>query len=47
MIARRSPAGAVIACGGGGLLVLLASGRQWAHATVRNVVGRRVGHSCR
>jgi uncharacterized membrane protein (TIGR02234 family) len=39
MIARRSPAGAVIACGGGGLLVLLASGRQWAHATVSNISG--------
>lgn len=37
MTARRSPAGAVIACGVGGLLVLLASGRQWAHASLRAI----------
>jgi hypothetical protein len=35
----RSPAAAVLACAAGGLLVLLASGRQWAHTTVHNVAG--------
>jgi uncharacterized membrane protein (TIGR02234 family) len=32
----RSPAAAVVACAVGGLLVLLASGRQWAHTTLAN-----------
>jgi uncharacterized membrane protein (TIGR02234 family) len=32
----RSPAAAVLACAAGGLLVLLASGRQWAHTTLAN-----------
>jgi uncharacterized membrane protein (TIGR02234 family) len=39
MSPRRSPAGAVIGCAIGGLLVLLASGRQWAHTTIPNVAG--------
>jgi uncharacterized membrane protein len=37
--ASRSPAAAVVACAIGGLLILLASGRQWAHATLPNVTG--------
>jgi hypothetical protein len=37
MIGRRSPAAAVVGCAVGGLLVLLASGRQWAHARVPGV----------
>jgi uncharacterized membrane protein (TIGR02234 family) len=37
--AGSSPVAAVIACAVGGLLVLLASGRQWAHATLRDVTG--------
>jgi uncharacterized membrane protein (TIGR02234 family) len=32
--ARRSPAVAVLSCAVGGLLVLLSSGRQWAHTTL-------------
>lgn len=40
MTARRSPAGAVIACGLAGLLVLLASGRQWAHTVLDDVAGQ-------
>ena len=32
---RRSPALAVVGCAAGALLVLLASGRQWAHTTLR------------
>jgi uncharacterized membrane protein (TIGR02234 family) len=39
MTPRRSPAGAVLSCAAGGLIVLLASGRQWAHTTVNNVAG--------
>jgi uncharacterized membrane protein (TIGR02234 family) len=39
MTARRSPAAAVIACALGGLVVLLASGRQWAHTTLRDTGG--------
>ena len=39
MTASRSPVGAIFACAAGGLLLLLASGRQWAHATLRNVSG--------
>jgi len=39
MTPRRSPAGAVIACAAGGLVVLLASGRQWAAASVSNIAG--------
>jgi uncharacterized membrane protein (TIGR02234 family) len=39
MTPRRSPAGAFIACAVGGLIVLLAAGRQWARATVSNVAG--------
>jgi hypothetical protein len=38
MIARRSPAVAVLACAAGGLLVLLASGRRWSHTTLHSVV---------
>jgi uncharacterized membrane protein (TIGR02234 family) len=37
--ARRSPAGAVLACAVGALLVLLASGRQWAHTTLAASAG--------
>jgi uncharacterized membrane protein (TIGR02234 family) len=37
--AIRSPVGAILACAAGGLLLLLASGRQWARATLRNVSG--------
>jgi uncharacterized protein involved in response to NO len=36
---RRSPIWAVVACFVGGLLVLLAGGRQWAHTSVRGVEG--------
>jgi hypothetical protein len=39
MSRRRSPAAAVVSCAVGGLLVLLASGRQWAHATIANASG--------
>jgi uncharacterized membrane protein (TIGR02234 family) len=39
MTARRSPAGAVIGCAAGGLLVLLASGRIWARTTLHEVAG--------
>lgn len=37
--ARRSPAGAVLSCALGALLVLLASGRQWAHTTLAETTG--------
>jgi len=43
MTARRSPAAAVLACGVGGVVVLLASGRQWARTTLTDVTGE--GHS--
>jgi uncharacterized membrane protein (TIGR02234 family) len=36
---RRSPLPAVAGCAAGGLLVLLTSGRQWAHTTVHAVTG--------
>jgi uncharacterized membrane protein (TIGR02234 family) len=36
---RRSPAGAVLLCAAGGLLVLVSSGRIWAHATVHHDTG--------
>jgi hypothetical protein len=36
---RRSPIWAVASCFAGGLLILLASGRQWAHTSVRGVEG--------
>jgi len=36
---RRSPAGAVVSCAVGALLVLLASGRQWAHTTLADAAG--------
>jgi uncharacterized membrane protein (TIGR02234 family) len=39
MTSRRSPALAVVACAIGGLLVLLTSGRQWAHITAPSVTG--------
>jgi uncharacterized membrane protein (TIGR02234 family) len=39
MTSRRTPAAAVVSCAVGGLLVLLASGRQWAQSTVHNVAG--------
>ena len=39
MTARRSPFWAVVACFVGGLLILLAGGRQWAHTSVRGVEG--------
>jgi uncharacterized membrane protein (TIGR02234 family) len=38
-MSRRSPALAVLLCAVGGALVLLASGRQWAHAAVIAVAG--------
>jgi uncharacterized membrane protein (TIGR02234 family) len=40
MSRRRSPAGAVIGCAVGGLVIVLASGRRWAHATLHNVAGQ-------
>jgi uncharacterized membrane protein (TIGR02234 family) len=39
MTARRSPAAAVVSCAVGALLVLLASGRQWAHTTLADGTG--------
>jgi Tryptophan-associated transmembrane protein (Trp_oprn_chp) len=36
MTGRGSPAAAVVACAVGGLLILLASGRRWAYATLSN-----------
>lgn len=36
MRATSSPAGAVIACAVGGLFVVLASGREWAHTTLHS-----------
>jgi uncharacterized membrane protein (TIGR02234 family) len=45
MTSRRSPAAAVLTCAAGGLLVLLASGRQWAHATIGDVSGGRTSLS--
>jgi uncharacterized protein involved in response to NO len=36
---RRSPIWAVVACFVGGLLILLAGGRQWAHTAVRGIEG--------
>jgi uncharacterized membrane protein (TIGR02234 family) len=37
MTSRGSPVGAVLCCAVGGLLVLLAAGRQWAHASVHDL----------
>lgn len=39
MSRRGSATAAVVSCAAGGLLVLLASGRQWAHGTVRSISG--------
>jgi uncharacterized membrane protein (TIGR02234 family) len=39
MTARRSPSGAVASCAAGALLILLASGRQWAHTTLAGGIG--------
>ncbi|HTW21182.1 MAG TPA: Trp biosynthesis-associated membrane protein [Mycobacteriales bacterium] len=40
MTSRRAPAVALLTCAVGGLLVLLSSGRQWAHTVLTNVAGQ-------